>query len=148
MFKKPKTQPKIQPKTQPKTQKVQVWIKAERTQNVLLLLTIPKRGSIWQPITGHVEKNETLMAAALREAMEETGIPDIANYRMEELGKSFTFEKHGVTFCEQAFLLTLPKEISIKLDPHEHTDYKWTPIDKARLKLPYINQIEILNLIK
>ena len=46
-----------------------------RTQ-YLLLKRIPDREGFWQPVTGGLEKGETVLEALEREVLEETGIRD------------------------------------------------------------------------
>jgi 8-oxo-dGTP pyrophosphatase MutT (NUDIX family) len=61
--------------------KVQVWVSYQKKDLpnsscvFLLLKVIEKRGSGWHPVTGGVEKKDAdLLAAAIRETTEETGL--------------------------------------------------------------------------
>jgi len=126
--------------------KVQVWIYRKKpdgspdietgSYEVLLLRTIAKRGSFWQPVTGSVEKGETVAAAALREAREETGLAFA--HEIESLDKSFVFESPRKEIEEHGFALRAPDGGAIKMDPREHDDHQWvTP--EAALKLVYFS---------
>ncbi|CAN2038992.1 NUDIX pyrophosphatase [Candidatus Magnetomoraceae bacterium gMMP-15] len=55
---------------------IECWIINKDTHKVLLLLCpeTHKHRAYWQPITGGMEKNESLLQACLREVREETGI--------------------------------------------------------------------------
>ena len=59
-----------------KTEKVQVivWKKETDGRKFLLLERVVATGGYWQPVTGGVEKDEEIEAAARRELQEETGI--------------------------------------------------------------------------
>src|SRR4051812_32995088 len=115
----------------PQKHKVQVWIRCDH--RFLLLLTKPARGSFWQPVTGKVEAGESLEDAAKREATEETGLTFLDS--PQAIGPPFEYEKAGYHFVEQGFALTAavaPTAVaqgqslpSVRLDPHEHVDYRW-----------------------
>ena len=116
--------------------KVQVWIHSgsSRETRVLLLKTRPDRGAFWQPVTGSVEKGETLAAAARREAGEETGLS--FSGPLEPLDYSFSYEKGDHQFEEHAFALRADaigpeSDGPVRLDPREHTEYRWLLPDEA-----------------
>lgn len=121
--------------------KIQVWLywkhPLEGQFYFLLLLTLPQRGSFWQPITGSVEPEETLEAASARELREETGLEEAG--LPQALQKSFEYESRGSRWEEHGFYQKLhaygvlpPK---VRLSPHEHQDYRWV---RARTALQMI----------
>src|SRR4051794_17307876 len=103
-------------------QKVQVWIYHQNPQTkvlaFLLLKTLAKRGGFWQPVTGNVERGETLESAAKREAVEETGL-DFDGEPIS-IGAPFEFKsRYGDQVTEQGFALkvashsTRPPQVKI-----------------------------------
>lgn len=134
--------------------KVQVWIHARgpaRGQlQVLLLKTRPDRGSFWQPVTGSVEPGESIEAAALREAREETGL-ELAQ-APRPLGYEFSFvDRWGREATETAFAIEIPlvnaAPPEVKLDPHEHMEAAWLDADEARGRLAFPSNEEALRLL-
>jgi 8-oxo-dGTP pyrophosphatase MutT (NUDIX family) len=138
--------------------KVQVWIAAPDPKRpktgwkVLLLKMLKDRGGYWQPVTGSVEKGERLPKAALREAVEETGI-DFPK-KPQALDESFCFESRwgGVSEEHGFFLITplsgqgkLPK---VKLDPKEHTDYEWLAPSRAAQRLGFASNRKMLRVLQ
>lgn len=122
--------------------KVQVWLcwqhPIEGEFYFLLLLTLPQRGSFWQPITGSVEPEETLEAASARELREETGLGEVET--PQTLDKSFQYESKGFYWEEHGYYQKLdcqgilpPK---VHLSDHEHQDYRWV---RARTALQMID---------
>ncbi len=110
-------------------QKVQVVIAAVSQKNIfdiLLLETNEKRGSFWQNVTGSVEKNETFEEAALREAIEETGLELESIVEMLDLDLEFSFkDRWNRKVHEECFLFVLDQTWDVKIDPKEHQKYKW-----------------------
>lgn len=131
----------------PMKEKVQVWIAAKG--EVLLLKTRPERaGGYWQPVTGSVEEGEELLAAAIRELGEETGIkgsPETVlplHYQFEFVPQ---FGKHKTPVHETCFYITLnEKPARIAMDPKEHTEYRWVNSGGARELLRHESNREAL----
>jgi 8-oxo-dGTP pyrophosphatase MutT (NUDIX family) len=118
-----------------KTKKAQVIIAAvdsERQSFVFLLMqTNEKRNQFWQNVTGKIEEKETFEEGALREAIEETALEIEALIDMVDLKLSFEFtDQRKRKVHEKCFLLILDKKFEVKIDPHEHQDYKWMGIDE------------------
>ena len=118
-----------------KHKKVQVVIAALDPEigiyKILLLMTNEKRGSFWQNVTGSVEENETFEEAALREAIEETGLNIEHIVDLVDLGHTLEFtdqRKRKVT--EKSFLLLCDQIWKIKIDPHEHQESHWCELGK------------------
>ena len=116
--------------------KVQVWIYSRDSRgevHVLLLKTISERGGFWQPVTGGVEEGESPDAAASREAVEETGLPFKGDPKA--LNYEFSFDGRWGKARESVYAYELPKDAHEKLkpriDPTEHTAYRWLPASQA-----------------
>lgn len=123
--------------------KVQVVIAAISHKNqfdILLLQTNQKRGEFWQNVTGSVEKNETFEEAALREAIEETGLEIESIVEMMDLDLSFHFtDRWERKVQEECFLFVLDSPWDVKIDPKEHQNFKWVPfetINQDSVKFP------------
>jgi dATP pyrophosphohydrolase len=110
---------------------------------VLLLERAPWPG-YWQSVTGSLAReDEPLVAAAVREVAEETGI-DATRYALADWGIDNRYEIYsewrwkyapGVTHnVERVFGLTLPTAIEIVLAPAEHSRYLWLPWREAAEK--------------
>ncbi len=140
------------PNTPPgRREKGQVWIlsRAESGEwRVLLLKTLPERGAFWQPVTGSIEDDEPIHKGALREAIEETGLPPLKN--IEALGYEFSFEgKWGPSHETAFFYETYPGCPKVTLDANEHQGYQWVPLNEAIALLHYEpNRQALLQLIR
>lgn len=118
-----------------KTKKAQVVIaaidKASQAQEFLLLQTNERRGSFWQNVTGKVEDKETYEEGALREAIEETGLRIEGIQEILNLGLCYEFtDQHKRKVVEETFLIIMDEKWEVKIDPSEHRDFKWVPIDE------------------
>lgn len=118
-----------------RTKKAQIILAAndEISQSFffLLLQTNEKRGSFWQNVTGKIEENETFEEGGLREAMEETALSVESIVEMVSLGLSYDFtDQRGRKVHEESFLMILDQKWDVKIDPHEHQNFKWIPVDE------------------
>ena len=137
--------------------KVQVWIfrkdSASAPPYFLILQTTAVRGGFWQPVTGSVEGRESLQAAALREAQEETGLDFGARKPVAVSGAQgkFTYSKHETKFEEHGFWLEYPSNPDyfpkVKLDPMEHSDFAWVPFREAMNRVRYPSNLQMLQAI-
>ncbi len=129
----------------PLRKKVQVWIRAD--EYFLLLKTNPDRGGFWQPVTGSVEKGESIEAAAERELQEETGFYQTP----EPIGSSFKFEdrfREGGEVEEHGFWVDLPGPLEPELDGKEHEGFQWVTAEKAFTLLRYPSNVEMLKSLR
>ncbi len=106
----------------------------------LLLKRLPPR-EFWQSITGSMKWDEASKPlAAVRELQEETGI-QVAPSQLQDWKWQFKYEilpeyrrryPSGVVYnVEHMFSIKLSGPCDIELDPTEHSDYRWEPIDSA-----------------
>jgi len=133
-------------------QKVQVWIYSGNSYEgaqVLLLKMTPERGGYFQPVTGSVERGESLLKAATREALEETGINVID--KIEPLGYQFRFQGDWEWYQgeveETCFEARVERCLEVQLDPKEHSSYHWVGLDQAFEMLYYESNKEALKIL-
>lgn len=110
----------------------------------ILLLNRCDFPNFWQSVTGSQEKDETIEQTAAREVLEETGI-DTARWCPHNWQKNHQYEiyeqwRHryppGTTHnTEHVFSLCVPREIKITLQPREHSEFIWLPIEEAAEKV-------------
>jgi 8-oxo-dGTP pyrophosphatase MutT (NUDIX family) len=135
--------------------KVQVWVywipsgsgvSLSQEVKILLLKTIPERGSLWQPVTGGVDAGEEIESAARREAWEETGLS--FRHPLCELSKPFEFESRFGPAVEYpyAFEVNEPGDQppQVRLDSREHDQYVWLSPKEAQEKIQFPAQVEVL----
>jgi dATP pyrophosphohydrolase len=136
--------------------KVQVWVYFKNPESglhlFLVLKTRPDRGGFWQPVTGGVEEDERLDDAAQREAEEETGLefldpPTPVGAPFEFLGRPRTdglnerVQEHGFSL-----LAVVDEEVppSVRLDPHEHTEFRWVTAKDALQMVHFPSNADVL----
>ncbi len=106
----------------------------------VLLLERARQPGLWQSVTGSREGDETPLATARREVLEETGI-DARDYRLSDWRIENTYEifatwRHryapGTTHnTERVFALELPGRVAIATAPDEHRAHCWLPWEEA-----------------
>ncbi len=109
-------------------------------KNEVLLLERKSPSNYWQSVTGSLRWGETAYQAAVREVFEETGIR--ANSLLVDLKHHEKFRilapwrhrySENVKYnTEYWFLLRLNARRLIKLNPNEHTKYKWISSRQAQ----------------
>ena len=104
-----------------------------------LLMHRTKPEGFWQSVTGSLRPGESPRSAALRELKEETGLLgapgliDLRQSRLFPIIKAWRKRyRDGVCFNrEHWFALRLPYRRIIHLNPAEHSQCLWLPIDRA-----------------
>lgn len=93
----------------------------------------------WQSVTGSLQPDETTRPAALREVREETGF--LADHGLTDSGIVNRYPIHPGWLAkfaagtkenvEHVFSWQLPAIDAVRLNPDEHTEYRWLPRDEA-----------------
>ena len=121
----------------------------------VLLLKKNNDKDMWQSVTGSVQQNETVLDAATRELLEETGLSSV---NLVDCKKEYVFEIYemwrykyddGITHnTEHVFKLELDDKIDINIDKDEHDSYMWLPRVKAAEKVfSHTNRQAIFDII-
>jgi len=119
---------------------VSVLVVIHTPQLDVLLLERAAHPGYWQSVTGSQEADESLLATAHREVLEETGIDSrhfcLSDWRQINTYEIFPEWRHryapGVTQnVEHVFSLQMPSPLPITLAPAEHLAYTWLPWQTA-----------------
>jgi 8-oxo-dGTP pyrophosphatase MutT (NUDIX family) len=102
-------------------------------------------GRYWDLPKGHVEKDESELAAAVRELEEETGITRfklVDNFRREI--EYFFRDKEGELVRKKVvFFLARVNSAKVKIS-HEHSGFEFLPFDAALKRVKYPTAREVL----
>jgi lipoyl(octanoyl) transferase len=119
---------------------VLVILRATSTGRYLLLRRRVEAGGFWQPVTGFIERGETPSEAARREVYEETGLlgsglvklPYTHCFAIDPMLWPQASDAPLIIVQEHTFALGLSDEtLPIRLDPQEHTDFRFLSLDEA-----------------
>ncbi len=124
--------------------------------NEVLLIERTDHPGYWQSVTGSQDPGETWRQTAIREVKEETGINaamfQLADWHEESEYEIYAIWRHryapGVTHnLERVFGLCVPQRVAVTLDPREHLQHVWLPIEAAAaLCFSATNRAAILSL--
>lgn len=94
---------------------------------------------MWQVVTGRIEPNETALATAYREVVEETGIIPIKGWTVPFVASFFMPRTDSISLSPVfAFFV---ESADVKLSD-EHSDYKWIPLLETGRFISFPGQIE------
>lgn len=74
----------------------------------------------WQPVSGFIGERESAEDCVLREVKEETGLDG----KILKSGRVFEIKDEWGRWIILPFLVTVDSD-KIKIDPEEHSEYKW-----------------------
>ncbi|WP_245208030.1 NUDIX hydrolase [Sediminibacillus dalangtanensis] len=83
----------------------------------------------WCYIGGSIEQGEKAWEAALREIKEETGINEVTLYSSNKFDQFYSPEEEYI-YMAPVFVGYVDSRQHVQLN-HEHTEYKWLPIQEA-----------------
>jgi dATP pyrophosphohydrolase len=103
----------------------------------VLLIERADNPGFWQSVTGSKDtSDEPLLETAMREVFEETGIAaapaQFRDWGLSNLYEIYPVWRHRyapgvVRNTEYVFSLCLPEACEVKLNPKEHTAWRWLP---------------------
>lgn len=119
-------------------------------ERVLLLHRRPERGDFWQPVSGTIEEDESAVATARRELVEETG--HAAEPTPLDLTQSFLIESQylasrypsPIIASEIVFRAEVDSRVPIRIDTREHDDWGWFTVDRALETIKWTDDREAL----
>jgi dATP pyrophosphohydrolase len=85
----------------------------------------------WQILTGHVEQDESIVQAILREVQEETKLKPFSLYSLNYVSRFFETLDNSI-YLVPLFMAVVPFSARIILDPKEHQRYNWCTIHQAQ----------------
>lgn len=106
------------------------YCKKDDSFKFLLVKRIPEDGGFWQPITGTLESNESLIDCIYREFEEEINIGRDKIVGITEMFYQFIWDKKDVRISEYVFGVELSDVFDINLGD-EHDDYKWCSFEEV-----------------
>lgn len=123
-----------------------VVVRKNDSQQVLIIYR--KDYGDWTFPKGHVEQGETLPEAAARETKEETGYTVDIEEKIDNA--VYQHQKEETTFtCDVHYYLAKPKQKEEDAVPNEEVEeIQWLSTDKAKDKLSYKNNKELLESLK
>jgi len=103
---------------------------------------------LWQCVTGRLEPDERILAGALREVLEETGLrgADLEAVFETDIVNWFHEETADVIWCEAVFAARVSLDATITLSD-EHDDVRWVTLEAARELViwpAYVRAIEMV----
>lgn len=104
-----------------------VYREMNNVLSFLLLKRSPTDGSFWQPVTGTLQINESIIGCLSRELKEETGLIEI--FLEPKFIYSFAWIREEETILELVYTVKIRND-SIVLS-NEHTDCRWCTYSQA-----------------
>lgn len=94
----------------------------------------------WLPFGGHADYETDLAAVALREAEEESGLPDLRFFPPTDIARPLDYDVHTIPasaryhqhlHLDLRYLLSTEQPDAINPPPVEVSDYRWLTFDEA-----------------
>lgn len=96
----------------------------------LIIKRVPEDGDFWQPLTESLDDGESVEECLRRGVKEELGLDSIKN--VTERLWSFPWEnKRGEPNIDLVYGVEISESDEIKINPEEHSEYKWCTFDEA-----------------
>jgi 8-oxo-dGTP pyrophosphatase MutT (NUDIX family) len=114
----------------------------------LLLKRTPeeKFPNVWQPITGHVKKEEKAFATAFRETEEETGFTPEEIFVLPIVNRYYNHEKDEI--CEIPVFFSVAEKDFNPILSSEHNEFKWADLREAEKLVAWPGQRQSMKIIE
>ena len=110
-------------------------VRADACVEILLIRRAPGRmfEGLWQGVTGRLEAGERIVAGALREVAEETGLgpADFEGLMETDLVNWFHADDLDTLLCEVVFAARIRPQAAVAISA-EHDAFRWVTPDEAR----------------
>lgn len=107
-----------------------VFSKVNGDYEFLIIKRVPEDGGFWQPLTESLEEGETVEECMIRGVKEELGLDKITG--VTERLWSFPWEnKKGEPNIDLVYGVEISRDAEVKINPKEHSEYKWCSFDEA-----------------
>lgn len=124
-----------------------IWQKSDIAECLLLRQTKGKLVGNWQMISGKLIDGERVVAGAIRELREETGLIPSKFYSADVV-ETFFVPGQDAIFFAPVFVAFVEIKEPITLSKSEHDAYQWISIEKALLHLEFSGQRKALEHIE
>ena len=101
----------------------------------LVMKRVPEDGGFWQPVTGTIEPGEELLATLKRELSEEAGLTDLMH--VSKMLHTYEWGTGTLSGRDSVFAVEVAPNTEVVLEPSEHDDCKWLPLEEAVAMLKY-----------
>lgn len=127
---------------------VHVFRRRGKRLELLLLRRSPKRSlaGVWQPVTGGIERRESVLRAAVREVLEETGLTPLRWWALEHIAV-FYDPGRDVVRVVPVFAAEVAWADRVDLS-HEHDQYAFVTLAEARRRVLWATQRQALAALK
>jgi len=105
------------------------------TLQYLVLKRSEQDGGWWQPVTGHIETGEDELDALKRGVAEETGIQKL-NFISQPIF-SYEYDTTEGLGRDNVYMVEVSSSEIVRLEPEEHSEYRWATFDEALGLLKY-----------
>ena len=112
-----------------------VYRQADSGTEFLIMKRTPEDGGFWQAVTGTIEPGEDLSQTLKRELIEEAGLHSLV--RVSDVLHQYEWAKEDISGTDNVFVVEVPADSMVNLDPTEHDDYKWLGLEDAVSMLKY-----------
>ena len=107
-----------------------LFAKENNFYKFLILKRTLEEGGYWQPLTGTLKDDESVLDCLYRELEEETGVREPVNLIKDVTTFDFV-DKYNRRVLEFVYGVELTLDQKITLNPEEHSEYKWVLLDEA-----------------
>lgn len=124
-----------------------LFAKDVNTYKYLILKRTEEDGGFWQPLTGTLNDDESVLDCLSREMEEEIGVKKPKNI-IKDVTTFDYVDKYNRRVLEFVYGVELSFEEKITLNPEEHDEYKWVSLDEALKTLKHESNKEAFRILE